>query len=140
MSAAEMAPPAELATQDPEWVSVCRWDELVPDRGVCALVDGQPVAVFRCSFGDGLYAVDNVDPFSGASVLSRGLVGATAEGVVFVASPLRKQRFDLSTGTSLDDPSMGIRRWKSAVIDGVVMVTGAPAPIADGPRTITVKQ
>ena len=35
-----------------EWVAVCRLDDIVPDTGVCALVNGVQVAVFRLS-GDG---------------------------------------------------------------------------------------
>ena len=49
-------------------------DRLTPDRGVAALVDGRQVAVFRLRDG-ALHAVDNVDPCSGAAVLSRGIVG-----------------------------------------------------------------
>jgi nitrite reductase (NADH) small subunit len=118
---------------------VCRWDDLVPDRGVCALVDGVAVAVFRCSFGDGLYALDNLDPYSGASVLSRGLVGVTANGVAFVSSPLRKQRFSLATGQALDDPAVAVRCWPISVVDGVVMVASEPATL-DALGRITVGQ
>jgi nitrite reductase (NADH) small subunit len=82
------------------WTTVCAVDRLTPDRGVAALVDGRAVAVFRLSDGS-LHAVDNVDPCSGASVLSRGIVGDVA-GAATVASPLYKQRFVLATGTCLD--------------------------------------
>ena len=142
MTAAEMAPTAlrtdagtEPARPSPTaWVTVCRWDDLVPDRGVCALVDGHAVAVFRCTFGAGLYALDNLDPYSGASVLSRGLVGVTtADGVAFVASPLRKQRFALATGQSLDDPTIRLRCWPVAVVDGLVLV--APSDVTSGTAT-----
>jgi nitrite reductase (NADH) small subunit len=145
MTAAEIVRPTALpgpggrpGPRSEGWVPVCRWDDLVPDRGVCALVDGRPVAVYRCSFGSGLYALDNLDPFSGASVLSRGLVGVTAEGVAFVASPLRKQRFALATGESFDDPSVRVRPWAVSVVDGVVAVAAA-SPDVVAP-TITVGQ
>ena len=108
------------------WTTVCREQDLMTDRGVCALVAGTPVAVFRCSFGDGHYAVDDLDPYSGASVMSRGLVGMTAAGVAFVASPLRKQRFDLRTGVSLDDPDVSIGSWPVQVVDGLVVVADQP--------------
>ena len=108
------------------WTTVCRWDDLVTDRGVRALVAGTAVAVFRCSFGDGLYAVDDHDPFTGASVLSRGLVGMTLDAIPFVASPLRKQRFDLRTGISIDDASVSVRAWPVRVGDGMVLVADEP--------------
>lgn len=110
----------------PGWTTVCPWGDLVPDRGVCALVGGTAVAVFRCSFGKGLYALDDLDPFTGASVLSRGLVGMTADGTPFVASPLRKQRFDLRTGVSLDDPAASVHVWAVQVVDGHVVVADHP--------------
>ena len=53
------------------WTDVCAFADLVPDRGVCALVSGRQVAVFRVSPGDDVYAVGNHDPFSQANVLSR---------------------------------------------------------------------
>jgi nitrite reductase (NADH) small subunit len=76
--------------------------DLTPGRGVAvALPDGRQAAVFRTR-ADTLHAVSNRDPFTGAYVLSRGLVG-TAGGHPFVASPLLKQRFDLTNGRCLDD-------------------------------------
>ena len=102
------------------WQPVCRLDALVPDRGVAALVDGAAVAVFRLSTGD-LHAVANVDPCSGASVLSRGLVG-DAEGAPTVASPLYKQRFDLRTGRCLDADVAALAVHPVRVVDGVVEI------------------
>jgi nitrite reductase (NADH) small subunit len=89
------------------WVDVCEYDDLVPDRGVCALVGMHHVAVFRVAPHDDLYAVGNEDPFSGASVLSRGLVGTKGD-VPKVASPMYKQSFDLRTGKCLDDPTVSV--------------------------------
>jgi len=101
------------------YVPVCIARRLTPDRGVAALVDGTPVAVFRLSGGE-LHAVDNVDPISGASVLSRGIVG-DADGRPTVASPLYKQRFDLGTGECLDaDASIAVHDVRE--IDGMVHV------------------
>lgn len=102
------------------WVPVCPLGRLTPDRGVAALVAGQPVAVFRLSSGD-LHAIANVDPASGASVLSRGIVG-DAGGIATVASPMYKQRFDLRTGACLDDPSAVVAVHDAALVDGVVHV------------------
>ena len=56
------------------WTDICTVDDILPGTGVCALVAGQHVAVFRTS-DDQFFAIDNVDPKSGASVLSRGLIG-----------------------------------------------------------------
>lgn len=97
------------------WRVVCAASGLTAGRGVAALVAGQHVAVFLLADG-ALLAVDDVDPFSGASVLSRGLVG-DVEGRPTVASPVYKQRFDLLTGRCLDDGAMSIQTWPARIRD-----------------------
>jgi nitrite reductase (NADH) small subunit len=104
-------------------VEVCNFDEVLPERGVRALVGGRHVAVFRTWDGD-VHALDAVDPFSGASVLSRGIVG-TIGGAPVVASPMYKQRFDLTTGVCLDDPSVSVRVYRAAVVEGRIVIDGA---------------
>lgn len=102
------------------WTPVCRYDDLQPELGAAALIGGQQVALFR-AFDGSLYAIGNQDPFTGAFVLSRGVVGTRGD-IPTVTSPLHKQVFDLSTGTCLDDmtacvPVFGVRQR-----DGVVEV------------------
>ncbi|MYX13552.1 nitrite reductase (NAD(P)H) small subunit [Streptomyces sp. SID8374] len=78
-----------------------------PGRGVAVLLpDGGPAALFRDRSGV-VRAIGNRDPFTGAYVLSRGLLGS-AGGRPFVASPLPKQRFDLATGMRLDDEEVSV--------------------------------
>ncbi|WNB85640.1 nitrite reductase small subunit NirD [Cellulomonas sp. ATA003] len=79
---------------------VCRLDELDPERGVPALAGGQQVAVFRLA-DDRVLAVQQRDPYSGANVLSRGIVGSVGERPA-IASPMYKQVWDLVTGECLD--------------------------------------
>jgi nitrite reductase (NADH) small subunit len=88
------------------WVDVCAYDDLMPERGAAALVRGRQIAVFRTFDGD-LYALGNRDPFSGAYVMARGILG-TRGGVPTVASPMYKQVFDLRTGRCLDDPGEAV--------------------------------
>ena len=94
--------------EEAAWTTICAWDDILPEAGVCALVDGAQVAVFRVA-GE-LYAIDNVDPFSGAAVLSRGLAGNLVERIV-VASPMHKQHFDRRTGECLESPRHAVRTW-----------------------------
>lgn len=103
-----------------QWTAVCRYDDLIPERGVAALVDGAAVAVFRTHDGV-LHALSNIDPFSRASVLSRGIVGDRG-GRATVASPIYKQVFELSTGACLDDPGVSVPTYPVRVVDGVVEV------------------
>jgi len=108
------------------WVAVCRVADLVPERGAAALVGGEQVALFRLVDGRVL-AVQQRDPFGGAHVLSRGIVGSrTVDGTVVptVASPMYKQVFDLVSGRCLDpagkDPVEGmpadLRTWPVRVV------------------------
>jgi len=101
-------------------IDITPFDLLPVDRGVAAKVGGHDVAIFRLADGEVL-AIDHVDPFTGVPVLARGLVGSCGDRVV-VVSPLHKQRFDLRTGACIDDPSISVRVWPTAVIDGVVKV------------------
>jgi nitrite reductase (NADH) small subunit len=117
---ATAAPTLPEATAD-GWTTTCRLDRLTPDRGVAALVGGQQVALFLLSTTGEVLAVDNRDPFSGAQVLSRGIVG-DAGGVPKVASPAYKQAFDLRSGRCLDDPAVAIGVFATRVVDGWVQV------------------
>ena len=101
-----------------KWTAICTLDALTPDRGTAALVGDQQVAVFRLSDG-GIYAISHRDPYSGANVMARGLVG-TRGGVPTVASPMHKQTFSLSTGESMDDPAVRLDTWQARVVDGMV--------------------
>lgn len=104
-----------------EWVDICSVDDLDVDRGVGALVDGRPVALFRCSPWDELFAVSNIDPYSSASVLSRGIVGSIGHRHI-VVSPIFKNRFDLHTGASIDDPAVTIETYPIRAMRGRVQV------------------
>src|ERR1044072_4753571 len=88
------------------WIAVCKLADIVPNTGVCALVAGREVAVFRVD-DDTVHAIDNHDPFSHANVLSRGIVG-DLKGELVVASPIYKQHFSLPTGQYQEDPEAGI--------------------------------
>ncbi len=101
------------------WTPVCTLASLVPDRGAAALVAGHQVALFRLRETDEVLAVDHRDPFSGANVIARGIVGSRGDAVT-VASPVYKQVFDLRTGTCLDDESTSLGVWETRVVKGVV--------------------
>lgn len=103
------------------WVVVCPVERIQPERGVAALIDGVQVALFRTHDG-GIYALDNRDPFSGAYVLSRGIIGTRGD-VPTVVSPMYKQAFDLRDGVCLDDPAVRVPTYPVRVVDGRVEVS-----------------
>lgn len=102
-------------------VRVCRLDQLDVERGVAALVHGRQVALFRLADGS-VHAVDHRDPATGANVVARGLLGTTADGDWFVASPLHKHRYSLVDGRCLTDPELSLAVHRVQVRAGVVEV------------------
>ena len=108
-----------------EWTRVCALSDIVPDTGVCCLVAGKQVAVFRLSVGDRVLAIGNHDPFSRANVLSRGIVGDVS-GEIVVASPVYKNHFCLRSGRCLEDESWSVQSYAVRVSDdGMILVREA---------------
>ncbi|WP_438391185.1 nitrite reductase small subunit NirD [Caballeronia sp. DA-9] len=104
------------------WVPVCALSDILPNTGVCALVNGVQVAVFHLADDGGrVFAIDNFDPGSQASVLSRGLIGNLGERIV-VASLIYKHHFDLRTGECLEIPENSVNAFAARVEDGHVWV------------------
>lgn len=102
--------------------NVCALDDINPDMGVCALVAGRQIAVFRVAGTDEVYAIGAYDPNSGANVLWRGIVG-DLKGRLVVASPIYKQHFDLKTGECIEDPMASVRSYPAEVREGRVYVS-----------------
>jgi nitrite reductase (NADH) small subunit len=103
------------------WTAVCAVTAIPIGGGVAALLgEDVQVAIFRPSEDD-LFGLSNIDPFSGAAVLARGIVG-DSEGAPVVASPIYKQRFDLRTGVCLDDAGVRVLVYAVRVTAGVVHV------------------
>lgn len=104
------------------WVDICSLEAIAPNTGVCALVEGQQVAIFKVGNQDEVFAISNYDPFSKAFVLSRGIVG-DRKGILKVASPIYKQNFNLLTGQCLDDETVSIPTYQVRVVEGRVQVS-----------------
>lgn len=106
---------------------VCRLEDLLPGRGAAVLLDGVQIALFRVE--DEVLAVQQRDPFSGANVMSRGIVGSRGERLT-VAGPMYKQIFDLRTGECLDAlgaPLQPLRCYPVTVTDDGTVVVDASA-------------
>lgn len=109
-----------------QWYSACKIDDLVAGSGVCALVQGQAVALFYLpGEAQRVFAIDNFDPVGGASVLSRGIVG-DVQGQLVVASPLYKDHFSLLDGRCVEKAEYAVRVWP-ARIDGDAVLVQQPA-------------
>lgn len=112
---------AQVPATTEDWVSVCEVTDLMPDTGVCALINNKQVAIFYSRRLNEYFAASNYDPISGANVLSRGIIGSLGEAVV-IASPLYKQHFNLRTGECLEKPEHIIPIYPVRVENGQVQV------------------
>jgi nitrite reductase (NADH) small subunit len=101
------------------WLTVCSVDDLQQGSGVCALVNGQQIAIFYTD--NRVYAINNFDPFGQANVLSRGIIGDVKSKLV-VASPLHKQHFDLTSGVCLEDENVSVPVYACRIETGVVQI------------------
>jgi nitrite reductase (NADH) small subunit len=116
---------APVSTPAPgsDWIRICAIGDLEVERGRAALLGDTQIALFLLHSGR-VHAVQNLDPYSGAHVISRGIVG-TRQDAPTVASPMYKQVFDLRTGVCLDTQgkeAQNLRVWPVAVSDGDVLV------------------
>lgn len=104
-------------------VRVCAVSDLEVERGRAALFGSTQIALFLLADGT-LHAVSNRDPYTGAQVMARGIVGSRDDAPT-VASPLHKQVFDLRTGLCLDTkggkPS-SLRVWTVVEQDGDLLL------------------
>jgi len=101
------------------WHDICALEDIVIGTGMAARLNGQQIALFHTR--EGVFATGNHDPFSGANVLSRGILGDIG-GKLVVASPVYKQHFCLRTGICLEDMSVSIPIWPVTVRQGRVLL------------------
>lgn len=109
-----------MSAESLTWRKVCLLDDVLPETGVGALINAQQVAIFRTQ-DDQVFALDNHDPFSGANVLARGILGSIGEKRV-VASPLYKQHFCLDDGSCIEDETQAIKSWPVRLRDGAIEI------------------
>ena len=104
-------------------ITLCQQKDLIANSGICAMVEGQQVALFYLpSETPQVYAIGNWDPIGKANVLSRGIVGDVGERLV-VASPLYKQHFDLQTGECLEDSEVSVPVYSVELVADQVLLT-----------------
>lgn len=111
-----------MPTENATFQQVCDLSDIVPGTGVCALLNGEQVAIFRPTSAEDVFAISNTDPFSGSNVLSRGLI-CQHKDELWVASPLKKQRFNLNTGLCMEDERFSVKAYKTQVQKGVVEIS-----------------
>ncbi|WP_426183105.1 nitrite reductase small subunit NirD [Microbacterium sp. TWP3-1-2b2] len=117
-----------LPTDAGDAIRVCSIRDLEVERGRAALIGAEQVALFLLPDG-AVHAVSNLDPYSGANVISRGIVGTRGDAPT-VASPMHKQVFDLRTGECLETQGKPTRRlavWVAQTVGDDVYLLPQPA-------------
>lgn len=108
-----------------QWIEVCALEDITPNTGVGALIEGQSVALFRVGHEKRIYALSNKDPFSQANVMCRGIIG-DLQGERVIASPIYKQHFSLATGRCLEDKDQKLLVFPTKIENGRVWVGSVP--------------
>lgn len=125
-----------LLTDPATGVRVCSIQDLEVERGRAALVGMTQVALFLLRDGS-VHAVSNLDPYSGAHVISRGIVGTRGDAST-IASPMHKQVFDLRTGECLDTLGKPARRlavWGVQTVGDDIYLLPGDDLLEEGERT-----
>ena len=136
----KVAQQADLMPEvQPGWLTICKLSDIAKNTGVCADFNGKQVAIFHIQTPilaahtteakstrqqSEVKAVANLDPFAQANVLSRGLI-TEKDNQFFVASPLLKQEFCLSTGQCQQDESVTIPTYQSRIEGELVQLLEA---------------
>lgn len=115
----EPIPDLDVTQASRHWHDICAVDDIVPGTGVAAKLQGWQIAVFNTP--QGFFAIANHDPFSGANVLSRGIVGDIS-GTLVVASPVYKQHFCLHTGECVEDRDVVVPVWPVKLENGRILI------------------
>ena len=101
---------------------LCQQADLVENSGVCALFEGEQIALFYLPHQNPpVYCIGNFDPKGGANVLSRGIVG-DQQGELAVASPLYKHHYSLLSGRCLEDDTVEVRVYPVVLEGGAVFL------------------
>jgi nitrite reductase (NADH) small subunit len=106
-----------------EWVAVCKASDVPRDGGVCALVQGEQIAIFNFTRREEWYATQNLCPHKQQMALARGMIGSTGETCEpKVACPFHKKTFSLATGECLSGDDYQIKTYPIKVEAGQVYV------------------
>lgn len=91
------------------WTKVANVQDVPPNRGHQAAVNGRPLAVFNV--GGTFYVIDDTCPHRGAPLWQGEVIGAEVE------CPWHATRFDLASGAALCPPAKSpVRAYKVQIV------------------------
>ncbi len=108
----------ENTSSEPEFVAVCKTDDIPVGEGLSFEVGEYVIAVFN---DDGVFrAIDDMCPHMGASLSAGHLENSE------VACPWHGWRFDTRDGTWCDNRRVKINAFEVRVVDGEIFVSTMP--------------
>jgi len=111
-------------TDNAGWRRACSLDDLEPSWGEAVLAGSRQIALFYIT-PEEIYAVDHIDPDTGAAVMARGIVGSRGDRPT-IASPLHKQVYDLGTGECFGTPELALATYRTRVVGGSIEIEVYP--------------
>ncbi len=103
------------------WQRACRVEDVPEDGGVCALIEGEQIAIFNFKTLGKWYATQNECPHKQQMAISRGMIG-TQYDEPKVACPFHKKTFSLVSGLCLSGDELAIKTYEVKVEEGNVFV------------------
>lgn len=110
-------------TEKTDWRLVCKVEDVPENEGVCALLDGEQIAIYNFKMAGKWYASQNQCPHKKQEALSRGMLGSHGiEHEAKVACPFHKKTFSLETGKCLVGEEYEIKIYPVKIENDMVYV------------------
>jgi nitrite reductase (NADH) small subunit len=103
------------------WIPVCKTADVPENGGVCALVNGEQIAIYQFTRLNKWYATQNECPHKQQMALSRGMIG-TQGNEPKVACPFHKKTFSLESGACLSGDDFTIKTYPIKAENGQVFI------------------
>ena len=116
-----MSAASSITVQKATWVAVCKAADVPENGGVCALVNGEQIAIYQFNRLNKWYATQNECPHKQQMALSRGMIGTHGHEPK-VACPFHKKTFSLESGACLSGDDFTIKTYPIKVENGQVFI------------------
>jgi nitrite reductase (NADH) small subunit len=103
------------------WVAACKTTDVPENGGVCALIQGEQIAIFHFARLNQWFATQNECPHKKQMALSRGMIGTQGDEPK-VACPFHKKTFSLESGQCLSGDAFIIKTYPVQIENGQVFI------------------
>jgi nitrite reductase (NADH) small subunit len=105
-----------------EWFTACRTRDIPENGGGCIQYKQEQIAIFYFAGRKEWFATQNLCPHKHQMILSRGILGETADEPK-VACPFHKKAFSLRSGKCISDPELcALKTYPVKIKEGFVLI------------------